>query len=56
MNDHEIILFPVNHLNVGIASVINQNDKDIEESIMPKYKPEDENELRGRTCCTKIKK
>ena len=45
MDDYEIILFPVNHLNGGIASVINQNDKEIEESIILKYKPENENEF-----------
>ena len=34
MNDNEILMFPIDHLNGGIASVINENDKQLEESFL----------------------
>ena len=45
LNDNEVIMFPINHLNGGIASIIHQNDKELEESIIPKYRPENESEF-----------
>ena len=45
LNDNEVIMFPIDHLNGGISSIIHQNDKELEESIIPKYRPEHENEF-----------
>ena len=45
LNDNETVMFPINHFKEGIASIIQQNKKEIEESIIPKYRPENNDEF-----------
>ena len=43
--DRKTIMYPIKHMNEGISSIVLQNDKEIEESIIPKYHPEYRDEL-----------
>ena len=45
LNDNETIMFPVNYLKEGISSIINHNDKELEESIIPKHRSENNDEF-----------
>ena len=38
-------MFPVNYLKEGISSIINQNDKELQESIIPKHRSENNDEF-----------
>ena len=40
MSDNETVMFPINYFKEGITSIIMQNETEVEESIIPKHRPE----------------
>jgi len=42
---NETIMFPINYLKEGISSIIHQNENELQEQMIPKYCPENENEF-----------
>ena len=45
LNNNDTYMFPINHFEEGISSIINQNEKELDESIIPKFHPQNENEF-----------
>ena len=49
LNYNGTVIFPINHLKEGIASISQQNETQIEESIIPKNHPENNDEFFKNT-------